>query len=137
MYVTRIKELLSSIRAALQYVLPLNRKAADQYLKTTWVRTLKLTQKVSTHSDWAMADNFRDYYEYEEQRLRSNLERIKYHIDASDTVSLVLGSDRLEAVCSTTSLLTSSRVLSNDRLCCPFSGFFSRTTIESSELPDM
>ncbi|KAJ8495156.1 hypothetical protein ONZ51_g1863 [Trametes cubensis] len=97
MYVTRIKELLSSIRAALQYVLPLNRKAADQYLKTTWVRTLKLTQKVSTHSDWAMEDNFRDYYEYEEQRLRSNLERIKYHIDASDTVSLVLGSDRLEA----------------------------------------
>ncbi|KAI0327267.1 hypothetical protein GY45DRAFT_1327868 [Cubamyces sp. BRFM 1775] len=97
MYVIRIKELLASIRVALQYVLPLNRRAADDYLRTTWVRLLKLTQKVSTSSDWAMEDNFRDYYEHEEQRLRSNLERIKYHIDASDTVSLVLGANRLEA----------------------------------------
>ncbi|KAH9891309.1 hypothetical protein C8Q73DRAFT_650960 [Cubamyces lactineus] len=97
MYAIRIRELLASIRAALQYVLPLNRRAADDYLRTTWVPVLRLIQRVSPRADSAIEDKFRDYYEYEEQRLRSNLERIKYYIDASDTVSLVLGSNRLEA----------------------------------------
>ncbi|OSD05604.1 hypothetical protein PYCCODRAFT_1405323 [Trametes coccinea BRFM310] len=95
-YVRRIRDVLGGIRATLQHVLPLNRSAADDYLKSMWAPTLKLVLGVTTDAAWMLQARFQDYFDYEEQRIRSNLERIKYNIDAGETVSLVLGPGRPE-----------------------------------------
>ena len=39
---------------------------------------------------------FKEYVGYEEERIKRNLQKIKYDIDASDTVYIVAGPERIE-----------------------------------------
>ncbi|KAH9891323.1 hypothetical protein C8Q73DRAFT_747277 [Cubamyces lactineus] len=96
MYTTRIKEVMGKIRLTLPHVLPLNRSAVDEYLRNTWTQTLKLILGIRSETSWILEGRFQDYLELEEQRIRSHLELIRYHIDAPETISLVLGPGRLE-----------------------------------------
>ena len=101
MYTTKIKEVMGKIRLTLPHVLPLNRSAVDEYLRSTWTQTLKLILGIRSETSWILEGRFQDYFEFEEQRIRSHLELIRYHIDAPETISLVLGPGRLEKVFAT------------------------------------
>lgn len=86
------------MRDALPRILGMNRLAVDSYLTETWGPSLTLTGGVEWHGDPQLLARFQVYLDHEEERLRSNLEHVKYHIDASDTLSLVLGPRKLEKV---------------------------------------
>ncbi|KAI0353185.1 hypothetical protein OH77DRAFT_1407357 [Trametes cingulata] len=94
-YVEMIKTTLAQMRDLLPHVLPANRGPADSYLSNILGPTLMLVLALKADNQWPQW-RFEDYVEHEEQRIRSNLEHVKYYIDASDTLSLVLGPGRLE-----------------------------------------
>ncbi|KAL1940585.1 hypothetical protein VTO73DRAFT_8020 [Trametes versicolor] len=95
-YATAIDDTLCHMRDALPRILGMNRLAVDSYLTETWGPSLTLTGGVEWHGDPQLLARFQVYLDHEEERLRSNLEHVKYHIDASDTLSLVLGPRKLE-----------------------------------------
>ena len=82
-------------------VLPVNRNSLDSYLEVwSWVFTL--LHGVSTDLDDGNAryrDRFQEYIDAEERRIRENLEKVRYSIDASDTLFLVVGVGNLDKVC--------------------------------------
>lgn len=85
-------------------VLPENRYWADYYLKTVWPVAFELIKafRQANVSDHIEA-KFKDYAEYEENRIRKNLEDIRFDIDALDTVYVVAGPGRIEKVSCTLS----------------------------------
>ena len=89
------------MRDAIPTVLPRNRESIDQYFNIWW-QIAQLVQGFQDNEallgDDALLDRFRDLMEYEENRIRGNLQKIKYRIDASDTLALVLGQGPLEKV---------------------------------------
>lgn len=101
-YVDKIKELLSKMRVAIPRVHPRNRRAVDNYFNIWWwcaFLLLGMPEHGRPEAEFSTPpDRFQEYIDLEEQRIRGNLEKIKYDIDASDTLSLVLGSGRLEKV---------------------------------------
>ncbi|KAI8983185.1 hypothetical protein BD414DRAFT_523114 [Trametes punicea] len=96
LYATRVKRMLGGIRDSLSRVLPLNRSAVDNYLGLMLSPMFKVVLAIQWDREWIMEGHFEDYFEHEEQRIRSNLQRVKYRIDAFETVHLVLGPGRLE-----------------------------------------
>ncbi|KAI0716104.1 hypothetical protein C8T65DRAFT_642063 [Cerioporus squamosus] len=98
MYANRILVLLSMMRDIVPKVLPRNRSAVDDYFVVWWWVTMMIA---GLHSSFDAELNtpsyrFQDYIDMEEERLRGNLEKIKYNIDASDTLTLVMGTGGLE-----------------------------------------
>ncbi|KAI9070175.1 hypothetical protein FKP32DRAFT_1586395 [Trametes sanguinea] len=95
-YCNKIKETLAQIKDRLPYVLALNRKAVDDYLRATWEPTMRLVSAVRSEYVYGFYSRFQYYDEAEEQRIISSLERLRYYIDASETIALVLGPHRPE-----------------------------------------
>ena len=100
-YVTKILKLLSWIRDTIPKVLPRNRIAVDRYFDIWW----QVMQFIQGFEDNGAAlendlllDRFQPFLQYQEDHFRRNLEKIKYRIDASDTLSLVVGQGPLEKV---------------------------------------
>ena len=75
------------------YLLPENRKWADYYLSCVFtfvsqiICGIQFPNEVEAH----LADKFTAYVEYEEERIRKNLELIRYDIDALDTIPAIIG----------------------------------------------
>lgn len=81
-------------------VLPENRYWADYYLKNVWPVAYELIKsfRPANVPDHVEA-KFQEYADYEESRIRKNLEDIRFDIDALDTVYVVAGPGRIEKVC--------------------------------------
>lgn len=90
---------MAKIYSSIPYLLPENRKFADYYLATVWKFVAQITMALQYPNEVPehLADKFTAYVEHEEERLKKNLELIKYDIDALDTVHVVAGG-RIEKV---------------------------------------
>ena len=86
------------MREALPGILARNRVDLDWYFLHHWHEAFAATAGFQTWTDETLEGRFQDYVKYEEDRIRGNLEKIKYNIDTPETVSLVVGSGRLERV---------------------------------------
>lgn len=89
------------MREARSTILPRNRVDIDWYFLHYWHEAFAATAGFQEWYDGGLEDRFQEYMKYEEDRIRGNLEKIKYNVDTSETVSLVVGSGRLEKVCQT------------------------------------
>ena len=99
-YANKILALLSMMRDTVPKVLPRNRGPVDDYFIVWWWIAMMATGLQNT-SDVELSTpsyRFQEYIDMEEDRLRGNLEKIKYNIDASDTLTLVMGAGGLEKV---------------------------------------
>ena len=88
------------MRDTIPTVLPINRKMVDAYFEIWWW-ILAILHGVSLnldHDDMPLRDRFQEYIDMEEQRIRENLGKVKYYIDASDTLYLVAGSGNFDRV---------------------------------------
>ena len=104
MYAISIREKLTRIVDILPTVLPRNRYAADNYFASIWWIYAIITGfqegEMTSFEHTAERERFQEYIDFEETRIHNHLEKIKYHIDASDTLTLVVGHGRLEKVTS-------------------------------------
>lgn len=86
-------------------ILPINRGFAEEYLLSIWAISAELTKALSPPASklpkYAI-DIFKQYVQYEEDRIRKNLVAIKYDIDALETVYAVVGPGRIEKVRTST-----------------------------------
>lgn len=98
MYANEIRTLFYHIEQAMPRIHPLNRAAVELYLRQTWGPLTVLVLALDPWYDSSLQDRFQDYVDHEKQRIQTNLEKIKYNIDALDTLYLVVGSGRLEKV---------------------------------------
>ena len=76
-----------------------NRYWVDYYLRAVWPVAFELAQSlrpanVAEHIE----DKFQAFADFEERRIRQNLEDIRFDIDALDTVYVVAGPGRIEKV---------------------------------------
>lgn len=94
------------MREALPGILARNRVDLDWYFLHHWHEAFAATAGFQTWTDDTLEGRFQDYVKYEEDRIRGNLEKIKYNIDTPETVSLVVGSGRLEKVRGTMPTVT-------------------------------
>ncbi|KAH8097003.1 hypothetical protein BXZ70DRAFT_943874 [Cristinia sonorae] len=100
-YCLLIQDLCSKMYSALPFLLPENRPWADDYLGEVWPFVAELTTslkapQLNSKTVTELTNKFAPYVEQEEQRIWSNLQIIKYNLDALDTVSAVTGTGRLE-----------------------------------------
>ena len=85
------------------HVLPINRFGVEYYLQKVWKvgfeMCIPLTQKkyLKHLPDW-LEEKFSDYVRYVEERIRKNLEDVKYDLDELATVYIVTGPGRIEKV---------------------------------------
>lgn len=83
-------------------VLPVNRHTIEYYLRMTWGIASELAKSlrapVADIPDYA-EEKFKEYVQFEEDRIRKNLAGIKYDIDALETVYGIVGPGRIERVC--------------------------------------
>ena len=98
-YRDRIMGLFSHMFSMRPQIKAENRYWVDYYLRSVWPVAFELTQSlrpanVSEHIE----DKFAAFAEFEEERIRKNLEDIHYDIDALDTVYVVSGPGRIEKV---------------------------------------
>ncbi|KAH9919746.1 uncharacterized protein BXZ73DRAFT_104850 [Epithele typhae] len=88
------------IRDIIPKILARNRREGDHFLNNHWTWIAKLVHGflVPDPPDQAygLIERFHEMTALEENRLRGNLEKVKYHIDATDTLTLVLGRNALE-----------------------------------------
>ena len=101
MYLHRIHSILCCMRDAIPTVLPRNRNAVDKYFTVWWWLTLLIDAMdagIQEREEVALRSRFQEYIDLEEERIHQNLKKVSYHIDASDTLSLILGPGRLEKV---------------------------------------
>ncbi|KAI0651487.1 hypothetical protein C8Q79DRAFT_922231 [Trametes meyenii] len=94
MYLQEIHSMIKEFHTYLPSVLAINRPPIDAYLKFTPVWTL--LQGMDHHDDPMLCERFKGYIDWEEARIKSNLEQFNYRIDAPDTLGLVAGSARIE-----------------------------------------
>ncbi|KAF9444494.1 hypothetical protein P691DRAFT_634710, partial [Macrolepiota fuliginosa MF-IS2] len=101
-YKSKIYGLVQSMFEILDYVLPSNRRGADAYLShmSFWRMELILrsTRPVDPKrlNDPDLVRHTEMYAAEEESRLEMNLEKIRYELDTTTTVSLVTGEGRIE-----------------------------------------
>ena len=100
-YCRKIDRVISTMFHLRGQVKPANRAAVDQYLLTIWESVMTFTHSFQKHggSD-SLRAKFKPYVAAEEDRLRRNMEEIRYVIDDQDTVALITGPGRIEMVCN-------------------------------------
>ncbi|KAI0666294.1 hypothetical protein C8Q78DRAFT_1072526 [Trametes maxima] len=94
MYLKEIHGMIKEFHTYLPSVLAINRPPIDAYLKLTPAWTL--LQGMDCYDDPMLCERFKGYIDWEEARIKSNLEQFNYRIDAPDTLGLVAGSVRIE-----------------------------------------
>lgn len=104
-YHDRIQHVLRRIADLSTNMLPTNRALYDKVQGSAGLFFVEVilaaAYKAEEHIDWdpQLFDKFKSYVTREEQRMKETLETIKYRIDAPNTLTLLLGSGRLEKVC--------------------------------------
>jgi hypothetical protein len=83
-------------------LLPVNRQIVNWYLcEASMDRIKRLLRSVAPYQGANEADlreKIRPYVLQEEQRIKDNLEAVKYDIDAPNTLALITGPGRIERV---------------------------------------
>ncbi|PBK80159.1 hypothetical protein ARMGADRAFT_1021049 [Armillaria gallica] len=99
-YHEKISTLLEEMHTAAEQTLPANRVFMDLFLSAhplcrvdVLLSGFKNTSRGGYWSDWS---KFLPYVQAEEERLKGQLEALKYNIDASDSLLLITGPGRLE-----------------------------------------
>ncbi|KAJ7777866.1 hypothetical protein DFH07DRAFT_796416 [Mycena maculata] len=96
-YATKIKEILAKMFAIVGKMLPINKGLANTYLRVIYNDVYTLSASVNEcYVNNGLQERFASYVASEEARLRTNLEAIKYDIDAIDTVPLITGQGRID-----------------------------------------
>lgn len=98
-YCNKIDQIISAMFHLRDKVQPANRHNVDEYLLSIWDSVMTLTHSVQKYDGpEGPKARFESYVKAEEERLRRNLEDIRYQIDDFATVSLVTGPGRSEIV---------------------------------------
>ncbi|GJE97347.1 hypothetical protein PsYK624_135630 [Phanerochaete sordida] len=103
-YYARIHQVMWKIHQAWKLVLPSNNAFVDVFMGMYAAVYTSLNQILAGAYDIAREvseeftrfDQFEDYIFEKERKLKSFLEKIRYYLDAPNTMALLLGSDRLE-----------------------------------------
>ncbi len=92
-------EICAKMFAMREKILPANRDAVDRYLQMVWKKVCTLAASfVKVRAPSSLRQRFESYVNGEEERLRRGLEKVKYKIDAINTLSLITGPGRIEKV---------------------------------------
>ncbi|KAI0735979.1 hypothetical protein C8Q76DRAFT_766166 [Earliella scabrosa] len=96
-YAVQIDSLLEKMFAIKPLVLPANRRFVEKYLDSVWSYVTELTAGFR-RAEWseALRERFQGYVEAEEEKMRDQLEIMRYDIDAADTLLLITGPGRIE-----------------------------------------
>ncbi|GBE88944.1 hypothetical protein SCP_1403520 [Sparassis crispa] len=99
LYIRRINELLGKMFAIKEEVYATNGPYVDEYLHTVWagVTSLTCSMRPMTSSDNLQA-RFKSRMDAEEERIRTNLEAVRYNINDMETLSLITGPGTIEKV---------------------------------------
>ncbi|GJE85201.1 hypothetical protein PsYK624_012790 [Phanerochaete sordida] len=101
-YHDRIQQVVSKIAELADQMLPVNRAIYDKFqgsgILGNFELVLAAAYKAEDHIAWdpQLFDRFKSYVSQEEKRMKETLETVKYRIDAPSTLTLLLGSGRLE-----------------------------------------
>ena len=88
----------------------MNRGAVNKYFLAVWDSAMTLVQSIQRYSGPdTLKVMFESYVIAEEERLRRNLEKFRYHIDDYDAVRSITGRGRIEQVCSYLDFISVSR----------------------------
>ncbi|KAI0662489.1 hypothetical protein C8Q70DRAFT_909094 [Cubamyces menziesii] len=93
-YLAEIQRMIEDFHTDMPSVLAVNRPSINAYLKITPVWTL--LAGMERYDESAHHHRFQQYIDSEEARIKANLEKFNYRIDARDTLKLVIGSARIE-----------------------------------------
>ena len=98
-YIVEIDTLLEKMFSLKSLVPPANRRFIEQYLHSTWSLITELTTGFR-RAEWndLMREKFQAYVSQQEKEMRGRLEKVRYDIDAADTLLLVTGPGRIEKV---------------------------------------
>ncbi|CAL1709515.1 unnamed protein product [Somion occarium] len=96
-YKEKIEHILALMYGLRSRLLPENHYWADYYLRKVWSSVVEITAGLQTPDlpDHLEA-KFEPYISHEEERIRKNLQDIRFDIDALDTVYVVAGPGRIE-----------------------------------------
>jgi hypothetical protein len=98
-YATKISDIVAKMFAILPNILPENRASVNQYVSAVYIDVTTLQNSMNTcQTNNALQARFQTYIEAREARLKSNLESVKYVIDAMDSLALVTGPGMIERV---------------------------------------
>lgn len=98
-YCEKIEETFTKMFHLLGKVKPMNRRIVDEYLVKVWDLVMGITFSIQKdRATDALKARFEPWVTAEEERLKKNLEEIRYDIDSCDTVRLVTGPGRIEMV---------------------------------------
>ncbi|KAJ7689602.1 hypothetical protein B0H17DRAFT_1331705 [Mycena rosella] len=99
-YCTEIEYIFTQmllIRDKVGIQMPGNKQHINNYIAQTWPIVTGLTGAIQRYegTEW-LANQFKDYIDDEETKLRFRLEKIRYDIDSSETVHVVVAGDPIE-----------------------------------------
>ena len=99
-YCVKIEEIFDAMIHLSYEVLPENRRSVNDYIQEAWQHVASFTRSIEKDEEGTaeLRSQFESYVAAEEARLQRNFEAIRYRIDGSDTVRLVSGEGRPEAV---------------------------------------
>jgi len=118
-YCEKIEEIFDAMIRIADNVLPENRKEVNAYIYHVWKRVTVFVRSIKREKERDTEElraKFESYVVAEEARLHRNLEDIRYDIDSYDTVTLVAGNARPEAVIFQTSSRCVNTLTSNQFL---------------------
>ncbi|KAH7909808.1 hypothetical protein BJ138DRAFT_1010091 [Hygrophoropsis aurantiaca] len=101
-YTLRIKRVIQTMYDQLPEVLSANRSMVDQYLECGPLLSVELLCssvrecEEEVYQDGLLDEKIRPYMEEEQERIEGNLKSVAYSIDATNTLTLVVGQGRIE-----------------------------------------
>ena len=98
-YGKKIEDIFDAMIRLSDEVLPENRKGVNDYICGVWTEVCIFTRSIEWEegTDEFMA-KFQSHIDAEEEKLRENLEDIKYDIDSYESARLVSGHGQIETV---------------------------------------
>ncbi|KAK7683623.1 hypothetical protein QCA50_013461 [Cerrena zonata] len=96
-YMEKINRIMDLMYALRPRILPGNRYDIDYYLSKVWPTIVDISSGLqASELPEELHEKFLPYMEYEEARIKRNLQDIRFDIDALDTVYVVAGHGRLK-----------------------------------------
>lgn len=100
-YRNRVHMILAQMYALIAKVQPRNQHQVQTYVEIVSSSVFPITMSLQRVADldpfWR--SKFRDYEEFEVNRLHDNLTQVDYRINSSDTLRAIAGQGRIEKVC--------------------------------------
>jgi len=98
-YCKKIEETFDAMTRLSEEILPENRRVVNEYIGYAWMEVGIFTRSIQWEEGTdELRARFKSHVDAEEERLRKNFEDLKYDVTASESIYLVSGSRRIEAV---------------------------------------